>query len=355
MAVTMNPHFDPLLQHPEDVRPLPSVPFCGICGSTSTDLTLCATCHMVAFCSKGHKNAHHIAHEPACTALHDVTVRMEALATPLRAFLGDSRIPTGNALERPQLALRLPFVEGGGAYLRAVRDVAGELEKIEPPTRATLETQLDYITLMERSFAFPLVQTEFVPSIMLRLGWDQARLESIQSRVKTDWKVIDPGLGDGPFELCHRYMDETAMGSTDRWREAAVHKVVVMTLLKTRLVMDLRNVANVVMALEGTLPREPVDATSVFVLESQIFLNDRRLVPRDHHGLQSMIWALDNQLEHLCMWLQHKDSMFWEAIVDPSLGLPKYRKRIFGDYELWRKNPLKHAYRAWAEMPLARA
>ena len=320
---------------------------CANCNVSSGDskLFLCKACRVVYYCVRDHQIAHREEHKSACNAIKKSRQTLEQEETKLRSHPGDFMTP-------PNL-----FEEHAGHfwgiletrdYIRARYAVVEALLKIK--TRAAVEVAHGHVMEMLRLCRSDNLGVRFLlPLLDLRLGRDQQCYDFCKWWATTgqegdyDWGDLDNPYLDVKAADVFEPPLENFMVSYDLSHVAAI------TLLKIRLLIDLRTLQNSSI-IAHKMPQEILDSlrgqlVSSIVAEKKSIMNTRDQAP--------LIQNLERQVQDLYMAVKKLNKHFWPALLSPGKYLtarpPAYSHGSLEEMQL----VLQYNFEAWRETPRA--
>jgi hypothetical protein len=190
-------------------------------------------------------------------------------------------------------------------YMRARPAIVEALQRIK--TKSSLEAQRDHMRDMLRLSRSDNIGVRYlIPAVLLRLGEDQACYDFAMwyetSGAATDY---DWGNMSLPF-LDVKNADVFADIDMFRSEYACLHFLAAVTLLKIRLLLDLRDLQN---AIDSSTDRSTIS------LRSTIISGNAEIIARRKYT--NLITKLEDQIEELYGLVEDANEFFWPAIRAP--------------------------------------
>ena len=249
----------------------------------------------------------------------EVDTEAEALRNPL----GEVGTPSGNGLatsSRAELA-------DGVAYTEALSGLVATLGEVQPLSRRSVQAQLDRMWDLLRIKPYgPEALSTRMPILMLRLGLDQDCWEFMNCwyRHWTDtvnWRSVPEFPPVSPmadvFERC-RYIWERKVRVS---YTSGLSYMATTTLLKIRLLIDIRAICASFDVLILRFPREITDRIRDFIPSAT--LADKHLTRAESDKLQPLIRELEHQVKELYKEVQRINPHFWPELVRRSASRTK--------------------------------
>jgi len=311
----------------------------------STNLSRCAACKVVFYCSREHQASHRPEHKPFCTIVKKAQAELDQEEAALRAHPGD-------AWTRPN-----PFETGVGHfwgilatrdYMRTRNSLAHALFLIN--TRAAVQKTLDHVLdLLRLCRSDNMGVRDLPPSLYLRLGRDQECYDYCKWWVTTalrrdyDWGNTDlPYLdlkGEDAFESVSVFVNDKV--------DLTVPTGVM--LLKIRLLIDLQTLRRATREVGPRLPRELVDKILQYSATTSIVRDGRNIREQANHTPR--IEDLKKQIRTLYEHVRQANKHFWPALLNPDYHLTQQpmilSKGSVGDMQV----KLQYCYNAWMQTP----
>ncbi|UNI18489.1 hypothetical protein JDV02_004755 [Purpureocillium takamizusanense] len=252
---------------------------CELCRSRSADVMRCAACQAVYYCGRACQAADREEHRIPCRVIRKARAHYEAEYVKLRDMPGDMLTPermfdteVGNfwsILEtRPYMRARYGLVD---ALLLSYGTPGGPADVVQ----TCLDHLLDMLRL-SRSDGMGVRQV--VPGLLIRLGRDQDAYDFVRWHTTTAAKSREDdrdlnhnddendddedasrttlhGIKDAGADVLEEPLDSWVNGKG--WMPLS--HVVAVTLVKVRVLLDLRAIRNASLALRGAVPAEIVD------------------------------------------------------------------------------------------------
>lgn len=322
-------------------------PCCSFCG-TQKHLSHCGVCKVVVYCSQDHQVSDRGRHAPRCKAVKRKRRVFEREEQKVRDEPGDGLFTPANPFETS--VGHFWGIMDTRTYMRARYAYAGAVLKIKTFDAVDLAaSHLRNMIHLNRSDNMGV--RDQLPALYLRLGRDQEAYDFIKwwQRVYDDstldysddvnlpyLDIVDADVFEPPDYLCGEFPD--------------LCRLVCVTLLKFKLLMDIKALQHCVWALEERkLPREIIDRVKYFIPTSPIIQKDNRIMSkRDYTKLMINLYL---HLDQLILTVIKANSHFWPALLNPGTHLearPQYTSRGSVEEMQYR---LQHWYDAWDETP----
>ncbi|PYI08421.1 hypothetical protein BO78DRAFT_395755 [Aspergillus sclerotiicarbonarius CBS 121057] len=321
---------------------------CGHCGLTK-NLQRCSGCQIIFYCSKDHQKAHHSAHKSACHAVSRARGFHKRAAAPITRTCGG----TVTLTSIPQYVRdnREVFQGWMHDYLFSKYLLTEVMDKIN--TRQAVQERLDLLLSLVNVFRTDEVGTRWkIPALLIRLQRDQESYDFMKwfclAKKKPPVDEMNPAV---PFlDIKNADAFEDVSQFTADWKVSRlverVHTMLALTLLKVRLVLDLRMLETVGTAIGGAILPEILIHIQAYVVESSVVSKDRALLARWDHG--ATIAELEKQIRVLMETVQRFNEHIWPTLVGGHFplaivytsGSPEEAASI-----------LTQCYAAWGESP----
>lgn len=315
---------------------------CGVCDATEKPKR-CVRCKVVFYCSPEHQTEHYPAHKPAC---RDVANAEKRVDLEKQELLRNPPYPPENVFEVD--AGRFWKIFETRDYMRARFAVVEALKEIR--TRDSVQAQLDHLKdLMRLCRSDNMGVRDLVPALMLRLGHDQDAYDFIKwygttgMRDDYDWGDMSLGFLDvenaDAFEsvdyMCGRFM--------------ALNHNVQLSLLKIKLLLDMKGLQNSTQAISEKVPAEILDDIQAKIPLSPIITGNKEILHR--RDQTATIKKLTSQVETLYKTVTTTNKHFWPALLNPGRHLSEkpgmYSPGSVDEMQL----SLMYNYDAWIETP----
>ncbi|KAK2807623.1 hypothetical protein FQN51_000060 [Onygenales sp. PD_10] len=327
------------------IEPLELAPKrCGFCEKQGQSLR-CSRCRVVFYCSREHQVNDRDEHKRSCNKIAKTREKVAAEERRLRESPPDLFLPE-NVFETSVghfwgIWETRDYMRARSGFLHALLEV-NTLESV----KMQLDESRDLLRLC-RSDNMGI--RSMMPGMMLRLGLDQDCYDFVKWYETTgqdghyDWgnmdnpflDVKDADVFESADYLCHRFLDLGLISG--------------VLLLKIRLLLDLRDLQNSTLAIEGRLPRELRDNVRGHLLRSPIIANNRQILERDDHS--EAIKSLSSQIPELFRAIGEANEFFWDCMLDPYPYLDAYPTSYSPGSESEVEAMLKYIYSSWEETP----
>ena len=320
---------------------------CSFCG-TQKRLSRCGVCKVTLYCSRDHQVSDRGRHAPDCKAVKRTRHLFEQEEQKVRDEPGDGLFTPANPFETSVghfwgIMDTRDYMRARYAYVRAVLKI-----KTFDAVDLAASHLRDMIHL-NRSDNMGV--RDLLPALYLRLGRDQEAYDFIKWWQKVynesivDYSddvnlpyldIVDADVFEPPDDLCGEFPD--------------LSRTVSLTLLKIKLLMDIKALQHCVWALEERkLPREIIDRVKYFTPMSPIIQKNSGIMhKRDYTRL---IINLYLHLDKLIPTVIKANPHFWTSLLHPGTHLeaqPQYLSRgSIGEMQ----RQLQHSYDAWDETP----
>ncbi|PYI07748.1 hypothetical protein BO78DRAFT_442659 [Aspergillus sclerotiicarbonarius CBS 121057] len=314
---------------------------CGVCGKMK-NLKRCSECNVVPYCSTEHKALDHPNHKIPCELIQSYRDDLEPLEedsdssgesgsysddSDAEWYIGGSLIPT--PLARIRVLPDIYHVESVVAQLDNSFDILGNCMHMTHCKNSRIPQQ--------------------VPQLMLRLGRDEDCYGFVKHATKKEGDLcrnehcshtllLDYPRNDNPFEPLN-YSDEKFLDPSH---------TIALTLLKVRLLLDLRRMEECEVAVGPKVPTEILFMIQSYVPFSSIVSNSKEFLKSK--ARREKIKTLDIQIEDLYKRVKKDDKNFWVLLVGPD-------SRQVADVDpcpkgrWWMRILLNENSVSWAETP----
>ncbi|KAK2763312.1 hypothetical protein FQN54_009948 [Arachnomyces sp. PD_36] len=317
---------------------------CGVCGTTDRTRR-CVRCKVMFYCSREHQTEHFPVHKSACRGVNLAEDRVDDEEQDLRSRPADYFMPE-NVFETH--VGHFWGILDTRDYMRARFGVIKALEKIK--TRDSVEKQLYHLKeIMRLNRSDNMGVRYLAPGRMLRLGLDQDAYDFVKwhettgSRDDYDWGDMSLGFLDvknaDAFEpvdyLCGRF--------------PTLYFVISITLLKIKLLLDLRALQNSIRAVGSKVPAEILHNIQKNIPLSPIITGNRTILDRRDHA--EPIKQVTAQVGTLYRVAKETNKFFWPALLEPSDHLSAMPEAYSSGSVEEMQLALKYNYDAWIETP----
>ena len=297
------------------------------------------------YCSREHQTEHFPVHKRACRGVSFAEERVDEEEQELRLKPPDIFMPE-NVFETSVGHFWGIFETRD--YMRARFGVVEALQEIK--THDSVEKQLYHLTdIMRLNRSDNIGVRHLVPALMLRLRRDQDAYDFIKWYATTgmrgdyDWGDMSLGFLDvknaDVFEpvdyLCEQFH--------------ALNHQSQATLLKIKLLLDLKNLRISTRAVGDKVPTEILDGIRANIPLSPIITENNDILHRGDHT--EMIEKLHAQIEKLYGAVIKSNKHFWPALLKPDQHLGEkpgmYSPGSVEEMQL----SLMNNYNAWIETP----
>lgn len=317
---------------------------CGVCGRQK-DLSRCAACKVMPYCSREHQLNHRPLHKSACNVIKKCRATMDHEEQILRNSPGDIMLP------------RDPFTNAVGRfwglyptrdYMRARFAVVEEMGRIH--NVEAVEARFDHLMDMLRLCRSDNMGTRsLVPSLMLRLNKDQECYDFIKwwavPKSSYDWSNPDlPYLdvkGADAFEPVKCIDGEFS----------DLSHFISATLLKVKLLLDLLKLQQSTASLGPKVPQEILDLIQTSVPQSPIIKGSRELMGGEEANRLATIEKLKEQINQLYGIVDKGNKHFWPHLLNPGPYLNERPESYSMGSVEESVLTLHYTHAAWAETP----
>ncbi|RDW57053.1 zinc finger MYND domain-containing protein [Aspergillus mulundensis] len=287
---------------------LPNWEGCGQCGKTE-NLMRCSGCKVMLYCGREHQAAHRNKHKSACKDVVKARNRCQLEEEKIRNTPNDD-LSWGNAFETGPG--RFWGILETRDYMRARFTLAEAVGIVG--TKQGLQEKLDhYMDMLRLCRGDNMGIRSFVPAIMLRLNMDQESYDFMKwwliERDDYDWGDMSQPYLDiknaDVFEEMSFLQDPKSFPGLDH--------LVGLTLLKVKLLLDLKELEKLTAYAGSKVPREILDEIRLQAPVSPIIANNQQLRQRDDHS--ATIKLLDRHIRELYKTALKRNKFIWEALV----------------------------------------
>lgn len=317
---------------------------CLFCGTKAT-LSRCAACKTAFYCGREHQVSDRPEHKRACNAIKRAQAALESQEAELRSMPGDFMTPSGATIFEEHAGHFWGIYETR-PYMQARYALVEALLKVK--THAAVEAALNHLLDMLRLCRGDNMGVrDLVPSLFLRLGRDEECYDFLKwwattgQRGDYDWGDVDEPYLD--------LKDESAFESPGLFARnfPAVAHVTSISLLKIRILFDLRTLKNVT-AISQRLPQEILDNISNLVVGN--IVSHRRDI-MDGNGLDPLIEDLQTQVSDMFNTVRNSNKYFWPALLQPGANLTARPAAYSRGSKEEMQLVLQYSYNSWAETP----
>ncbi|KAH8891928.1 hypothetical protein GQ53DRAFT_719733 [Thozetella sp. PMI_491] len=318
---------------------------CEVC-KTQENLVFCGACKVVSYCGPAHQESDRDVHDAQCKVVEISQRTLDEEEARLRDLPGNWQSPenifengVGNfwriITTRNYMDYRLQLIVAL-LDIHTVEAVQVALAHIMDMFRLS---RCDYIHLRDRA-----------PSVMLRLNMDQECYDFIKwwitRGIKHDYDCTDMTLpyldvkGANPFEPCDVFLVD--------FEFTQLGLLVAVTLLKTKLLIDLQWLQNTRGIGSTALPMEIVDLVRGNAV-SPVFQN----YPEVFHTVDQRprIRDMESQVLALYTCVEKANRYFWSALRCPGDNLAARPAHGTAGDVTEMQITLQETYAAWNETP----
>ena len=326
---------------------LSPTPFCTHCNANSSSVKLlkCQACKVVHYCSRDHQVAHREHHKKACNAIKKNQKVLDQEQTKLRSDPGDFMTPPNLFEEQVGhfwgiLATR--------DYLRARYALVEALLEVENYS-AVEAAHAHCMDILRLCSSDNMGIRDKVPALKLRLGKDQECYEFCKWWATTN--------GEGPCDwgnMSHPYLDVKDADPFEQPQKFFIKKFgdvnhcVAITLLKIRLLMDVREL-QMSSVIGKNVPQEILDSVRGQIVSSSVVAKNKNVMNAQDHT--TMIANLEAQINELHGAVKKMNEHFWPALLSPKEHLNAQPEAYSWGSVEEMQIALQHTYDAWTETP----
>ena len=303
---------------------------CELC-LAEDGLLRCSGCQAVYYCSREHQALDRSAHKRGCNTVKKARATLEAEEQKLRDMPPDVFFP-GNVFEnsvghfwgimetRPYMRARYGLAD---ALLLNFGSAGGRVEAAE----AALSHMVDMLRLCRGD---NMGIRSIMPALWVALGRDQEAYDFMKWwAAKGEESNFDPGDLSRPFlDIKNADMLEPPMKywTSDFWVELSHASVV--TLIKLRILIDLRNMQNATRAFAGVLPPEITQVIRGHLV-GEVLGARPNILKADTDGLARYIETARGQALELYRSIDKYNPHFWDAMKGDPIAEGKTRPPAF--------------------------
>jgi hypothetical protein len=306
---------------------------CHVCGKT-TDTSRCGGCKVVYYCGAEHQSLNRDAHKGLCSKIKKARARLEAQEVTLQTHAGDVDTPPNAFEEGGESMGRFWGYKGTRPYMQARYSLVEALLKVNTvqAVTAALDHSMDMLRLNRMDNQN---MKSIVPSLYLRLRRDQDCYDFLKWWATTGQS---PDYKGPQFNL----KDQDALEPVIDFLKAFIplSHVVSLTLLKARMLIDIRDIS---IRSRASGPQGPQRFASS-ITESKL----------DHFT--------SGRPEVLCDWLRRlvmnlyiaiscANEHFWPALLNPGNNLTTKPNGYMRSTPEEMQVTLQECYNAWSETP----
>ncbi|KAE8421437.1 hypothetical protein BDV36DRAFT_292362 [Aspergillus pseudocaelatus] len=190
-----------------------------------------------------------------------------------------------------------------------------------------------------------------IPALMLRINKDQECYDFVKW-----WHTVCGSYGDNvplPSSLCFNVTNADAFERLDLFsdRFANSRYIVALTLLKVKLLLDIRKLDQVVFALGAIFPREILDMILSYVPRSSVVARNCRAL--NDEARQKLVHELETQVDILFREVKKRDPFLWwklasrSSVLDARYSEPPTSRHVIDTVAL----SLMFNHTVWLETP----
>ena len=318
-------------------------PNCQVCG-TKVNLSKCAACKVTHYCDLVHQASDRPEHKGACNAIKRARAALENQEAKLRAMPGDVLTPPGATIIEEHAGHFWGIYETR-PYMQARYALVEALLRIK--TYAAVEAALSHLLDMLRLCRSDNMGLRDIVPALLRLGKDQECYDFVKwwattgEREDYDWGDMDEPYLD--------LKDENAFEPPGLFVQkfAAVAHTISVTLLKIRILFDLRALKNAIIIGER-VPQEILDNICNQMV-GNIVARRQDIVERKN--LDLLIEDLQTQVSNLYLAVEDGNKFFWSALLRPGANLTARPASYSRGNEAEMQLVLHYSYSSWTETP----
>lgn len=313
------------------VHHLPQQNQCAVC-KTRQKITVCSGCRVAHYCGAAHQNFGWAKHKPLCKAVRGSVERVSQFQADVERVIQTSEggyqayfkscPPVADGFLQCKSILAMNYIKMG--------TLAGVLEGL----RHCLE--VDKLCMSEIVRDVKMKTSDFIPGLLLRLGWDQECYEYLKEK------------SNGRLEAIYRCDVQTGIPVRPANPEnLSLAHASMLCVLKLRIIQDLRNLHQADIALGNKLPAEIFSEIRSYLISDAtrtqpdfMELIEKRLPLPDFTKIFS--WDVRN----LSCYIDALEPDYWGALQYPA----EYMKmQQMYDYELPIAAALGQTFDTWAE------
>lgn len=314
---------------------------CQVC-QTRVGLKPCSSCKLVYYCCPAHRAQDQPDHKCACKIVVDAVTALFHEACKLRYGRDGNASPP------------LRFFEDDVGYFFEVPEtqkyMIKRLELVEATLSnfkniAAVEFSVDHLTDMLRLCRRDAPRgRDILSTLYLRLGRDQECYDFTKWWATTAHTYHWLTLSQPYLDIRGADVFEWTL-SNDRYMNLS-HAVCV-TLIKVRILLDLRNMQNAARAFDGVLPQELIDMIRGQALISSALAPRREIIQGSVDTTAQLVQLVKFQIKSLFDTVRSCRREFWPAMVsygEPGTKLqgPPFTEALrafVNNYDAWRETP----------------
>lgn len=288
---------------------------CAVCGTTEKPRR-CVRCKVEFYCSPEHQKKHYPIHKDDCRSVANAKSNADAEEQKLRS-LPENVFETSVG--------RFWGIRETRDYMLARHDVFQALAKIK--TQDSMQMQVDLLMdLLRLCRSDNMRVRRMVPAPMQQLGHDQDCYDFIKwygttgQRADYDWDDMSLGFLDIKNADAFEPVDYMCGGSV------ALNHIAQLTLLKIKLLLDLKGLQNSIRAVGEKVPVEVLNLIQTKIPLSSIITGNKKILYRRDHT--ETIEKLATQVETLYSTGTTANKYFWPGMLDPEKHLDKLLSRL---------------------------
>jgi hypothetical protein len=317
------------------VAPLPDKDQCAIC-KTETGLNSCKSCLVVFYCGRDHQKEDWPTHKRFCK--HTKMTR----ETNWRALEHLKQLLEENPNDNPR-DFFASHPDDVNAYLHVRYIYARAILRLgtRSGVEGALESCLEIVGMDRNNEQNGQDARDHVPTLFLRLGRDKECYGFLKEEC----------VGD--LEEIYAYDENGALRQPADAEKLSLAHAAMLSLLKVRILIDLRHLQSADDFVGDKLPTELSDQIRSYDIGAATRIDAARMKAIEkHEDLVPLMKKLKAELKDLRVYVNALNKDYWAAILDPE----KYKNmQPMYQPELPIVQALSQTYDAWAETPEALA
>jgi hypothetical protein len=317
---------------------------CGRCKSTE-NLSRCASCKVMRYCSREHQIADRENHKAACKRVKKAYERVDHEERTLRALPPSLMLPA-NVFE--ESIGHFWGILDTRDYMRSRLSLVEAFEGV--PTKSAVEARLDHVKDMLRLCRGDNIGVRyFAPFMMIRLGQDQEAYDFMKWHAWVSHQDdYDWGNMDEPFL---NFKDEDVFEDVDLFcgQFPSLQWLIALAILKFKLFRDLKMLHDSA-AIGDRVPIEVFQQIQGNLPSSPLIANNQKIITDPVYAYQ-LGRKMFSQLEKLIHHIHRANPHYFNYLLDPTEVLahrPGFMSR--GSYEE-ACLVMQMSYDTWAETP----
>lgn len=343
---------------------------CEVCDTKGT-LVRCSGCKCVYYCSPEHLTSHYNAHRKDCRAVELTRSRSELgqlvearrrrlLAAGIRInafepqFFANIETDRWIALNESRFCLALDLDHAQTRLSRFGSIGPAETRATGVRKEVVEEVLQAYLELIGTTFSDDTCIRYEIPGLQLALGQEQEAYDFVKW-----WGTVGAGW---TYSLQHMNLRPDSLTGQDPleeplhvwthlrpWSQPPLAHVAAVTLIKVRILLDLRAVTCARIAFRGVIPNEIIDEICKHSVGA-IITSRPDILRRSDGVVMDLMGVLVRQIEKLYDSIRFSNPLFWAMMVQGMTQFPGAQSHE-GSLQREAYYSRKLSYTSWALTP----